>query len=347
MNNCRPSILVAGAGINGMLTAHALLRTGARVSLCDAGSIPESGSASHGLHRLIHPFGKGGEHAAKALKFWRQILAEIGCEGFLSTGVLTTGRTLATDMDIPCVQADRYLLGASRAAPISFAPGYGVLLAKRILNSLAAFLGRIGANLRPGCKVASLNAATGLVTFTSAAHTPEPYDHVVVATGHGTASITGVKAIIGPFRPRRAYVLYMPQDRLPRDLTPRSAWAGLSGANLWGMPPIDGLPAKFGFGGMSHSDTDQSKNDDKVRMGFADVYARLDPRYACLSDGQVASNVYAECPADSRAVTAARCTVLTSDNGMGFKFAPLAAQEAAQQVQVALSADQHWVEPCS
>lgn len=90
-------VLVAGAEINGLMTAHLLLREGAHVTLCDCGPIPNPGAASHGRHRLVHPWHQGEDlsvaaDAERALSSWQKILKELGIDGFETTGVLVHGQ---------------------------------------------------------------------------------------------------------------------------------------------------------------------------------------------------------------------------------------------------------------
>lgn len=336
MNDCKASIVIVGAGINGMLTARLLRYCGARITLYDSGGIPCTHSASYGLHRLIHPFGSNSRYAKKSLILWQDILSELNCEGFIKTGVITNGTENGTE--ISSEQADYYMLGANRAGPVSVDYRFGVLFAKRILNALANSLVDAGVNLQPYRRVASIDPSNACITFTSGGIQPESYDHVVVAAGPGTALICGLQSVVDKFHPQRSYVLCLPAKNIPTKIAPKIAWTNLLGKDLWGMPAINHFPAKFGFGDVSHCDYNQTVKDaDEVIARFIDAYTQIDPRYTCLSDAQVASNVYALCPDESLAVTSEHCTTITSDNGMGFKYSPLAAQEASRQVQNVLS----------
>lgn len=324
------AVLVVGAGINGLMTADALRRAGARVTLCDRGAIPEPSAASHGMHRLIHPFGADEDKAFDALQLWRQALAALGCDGFVASGVLTTRQHTEATGAISPEAAETYFPGASRAGPSVFAPEYGILLAEEILYALVGALHRAGVAMRPKCPVVSVDPEVGKAVFTAKHY--EHYDHIVIAAGHATSAIEGTQGIAGPFRPCRSYVLYLAPNDLPDGFVPTTAWADLLGADLWGMPPVGGRPAKFGFGGASHPDTGKPEKGDLVHERFVQAYTQIDPRYDCLRTGRVASNVFAKISGTSRATTLGRCTVVTSCNGAGFKFAPLAAQEAAGQV---------------
>lgn len=329
MNESTPSVLIAGCGINGLLTALLFQREGLQVTLCDSGSIPEPSAASHGMHRQIHPFGQNGREASQALSMWHKTLRNIGCDGFLKTGMLHAGLDVTPAVAISPEIAEDLVPGSSRAGLVTHATEYGVLLADKILRALASALFRNGAVLRTDCTVEEVDAQTGVVRFTK--HPPKRHDHVVMASGHRTAGIAGLERIASHFAPIRTYVLYMPPDALPDSLIPRTSWVDLFGTDLWGMPPLGKMPAKFGFGGAAHLDTVEPPSTRQIRDQFIDAYGRLDVRYDCLSVGRVASNVYAKVPGVVRAVTDGRCSVITSDNGSGFKFAPLAAYEAFRQ----------------
>lgn len=103
MHDSRPHILIAGAGINGLMAACYTNQAGARVTVCEEGPVPNPDSVSHGAHRLIHPVPPVGRpqdaaRSAQALPLWQAILQDIACEGFVKTGVIGAAVRVAIDV---------------------------------------------------------------------------------------------------------------------------------------------------------------------------------------------------------------------------------------------------------
>ncbi|MDH2400947.1 FAD-dependent oxidoreductase [Bradyrhizobium sp. SSUT18] len=68
-----------------------LVRRGCSVRVIDQGEIPNQFSASHGKHRLLHPWKSDpsrGLDAHAALELWDKLLRELECDGFSRTGVI-------------------------------------------------------------------------------------------------------------------------------------------------------------------------------------------------------------------------------------------------------------------
>lgn len=59
---------------------------------------------------------------------------------------------------------------------------------------------------------------------------------------------------------------------------------------------------------------------------------QIDLSFGYLRRGRVASKIWTEIGSGRRVLRQGRCIAITSDNGGGFKFAPLAAKEACHLV---------------
>ena len=85
-------VLVVGAGIGGLATAHALALRGFAVEVIDAGPIPNPAASSVDEHRVIrHAYGphRGyGRMMPAAFAAWGRLFADVGVAGFARTGSL-------------------------------------------------------------------------------------------------------------------------------------------------------------------------------------------------------------------------------------------------------------------
>jgi len=361
-----PHVLVAGAGINGLLSAYYLHKAGMQVTLCDRGPIPNPHSASHGVHRLIHPWSTAAPGSAdwqrdirdstEALRLWQTLLQATGCDGFARTGVLVAApeaedATLWQDQPLPggavpltAPEAEALLAGATATAGALYFPDFGPLLADRILTRLSAALSHGGVRLRPHCPLRDCDPACGEVVL--GAHPEdcraERFAAVVLATGWRSRALlraAGLAALRHPFAPKRSYVLYLPPHDLPPRLLPRTAWTRFLGEDLWGMPSVRGQEVKFGCGLLTHDADEPPYPPEQIRDGFVRAYGEADPDYDILYTGRVASNIWADCPGSDRFRQSGRCVLVTSDSGGGFKFAPLTGRAAARAVLTTLQND--------
>ncbi|AHD03214.1 hypothetical protein METH_16880 [Leisingera methylohalidivorans DSM 14336] len=348
MPDCHPHILVAGAGINGLMAAYYLIRAGARVTVCEAGPVPNPASASYGAHRLIHPWppaGRPQEAAAaqRALPLWRALLQDIGCSGFVQTGVLVASPEACDaaagehTLRLLPARADALLAGAAEMPGAVLFPEFGVLLAEKILSALCNGLAKRGVEFLPRAPLRGLDTATGAADIAGGA--PQRFDGIVCALGWKSRDlehIAGAGEFLAQFSPRRSYVVYLPEAELPEARRPRTAWTGFLGQDLWGMPALGRNDAKFGCGLLTHSADEPVLPDNEVRAKMAAAYSGADPAYRALLNGRVASNIWAMCPFPGMVQQAGLCTVITSDTGGGFKTAPLAGLAACEAVLAAV-----------
>jgi sarcosine oxidase len=260
-------VIVVGAGVVGLSAAWALLRAGHRPVVVDQGPIPNplaSSSDRHRLIRLAHSADDGrGRIIHEAYAAWDRLWADLGRSHYLETGMLMTAREPG-DWAVSCRAAferdgvahevwDRQTL-AARCPHLLLTDGDwglytatgGALLADRILADLAMLLRERGAELVPHAPAEAVEPARPVVRLRDGRRLGG--DAVVLAAGAWSGAL--LPALAPSLEPRRAVVLYLVP---PPDLA--AGWAGspslldLGGpSDLYVVPPLRGLPLKFGAG---------------------------------------------------------------------------------------------------
>lgn len=341
-------VTVVGAGINGMLAALALNRCGCAVTLLDRGGIPEKSAASYGLHRLIHPWSAqtGYQTAARAqaaLEQWRHLLAEIGApQQFVPCGVLAVGawphrdgdpvavRTVAPDAAVRLLPL---LDGGARESSVLF-PDFGVLMASGILRALVRTLSAQGVHVCPFHPVRRADPGSGDAHLSDGRVVPG--DAVVIAAGTGTpgllAGSPGLRhcAAAGGAA-QRCYVLYADPPAPLVQTAGWPAWASLGG-DTWGMPPLRKVPMKLGYGGLTHPAGPEAPDAAARLSEIVSAYARSYPLFRRIRPRAVRFNHWTRINNDAPFEIEGRCYVTCSDDGAGFKTAPLVARDIANAV---------------
>ncbi|WP_414470953.1 NAD(P)/FAD-dependent oxidoreductase [Microvirga sp. M2] len=212
------SALVVGAGINGLLIGLELVRRGWTVRILDRGGIPNERSASHGRHRLIHPWKSKGHgelsDAKLALALRHELLSEIGYDGFVGTGVIVVNSDEITGVlskaysrsaenisyDDTCKLMPQ--LAGGRFLNSTLYPEYGCLLADQILYALAEYLSKQGVGLLPHQDVHRIDQFDGRVVLSNGDKLQA--DLVFVSAGAGTGHLTGMREPSGGYKGTRA-----------------------------------------------------------------------------------------------------------------------------------------------
>jgi sarcosine oxidase len=342
------SVIIIGAGINGLMIALSMRCAGWSVVVMDKGAIPNPQSASYGRHRLIHPYTPGDPRKAveaeTALNRWEAIWQILERSYFVNTGVLSIeapGQEIMSNVSIvsnclPVVekltiseaQTMMPLLCGGAFESAYLFPRYGVLLADRILVDMVALLVKQGVLFLPHTPARSVDTAGGSVNDT--AGTTRKADCVVVAAGTGTAEILASCAWDGvghaDFVAKRCYVLYA---ETPHRLLPNKgnmpAWVSLYDGDLWGVPPVSGMPLKIGCSAFTHTSmpftpmkTDLCVADEMIRR-----YELRFPQFRHLKPTLLAHNHWTQGPSDSHIYQSGRGFLVSACSGAGFKFAPL------------------------
>jgi glycine/D-amino acid oxidase-like deaminating enzyme len=356
-------VIVVGAGIVGLSAAWALERAGHEPVLLERGPIPNPMAASHDRHRLIrlaHSAGDGRNliiHDAYAA--WDRLWADLGRSHYAETGMLLTARD-PSDWAVACRAGfdrtgtpheiwDRehlarrcpFLALTERDWGLYTARG-GALFADRIVHDLAALLERRGVALRPGAEVAGVDQGRAAVTLAGGERLGA--DAVIVAAGGWTGKL--LPALAPRLEPRRAVVFYLlPPADLAADWEGAPCLLDLGGPDdLYVVPPLDGIPLKFGAGSTSYPedpDAPRALRPDEPERLLAclrpylrdlDRYPVVDHR-VCMYCFSPDERFVAGTLADGRLAYATGCS------GQMFKFGAVMGEQLAAAATGRLSGD--------
>jgi glycine/D-amino acid oxidase-like deaminating enzyme len=336
--------VIAGAGINGLCTAWALVRAGWQVEIAEAGPIPNPLAASSDNHRLIRTHYAGfpvyAARIAEAFAAWAELFADTGTDGYVERGILALSRAAGdwTDRGVaamseagiphqildPVEIARRFPAFATDGVRFgAYTATGGALLADRILAGLAGWLSRSGAALHPGRPVTGLDAATGTALTPQG---PLQRDVLILAAGIGLPAL--VPSVTDGFHPRRALVVYAdPPPDLAAAWADAPCWVDLGHEDdLWGMPPIAGLPLKLGFG-LNTTAGDPATGRQVVPQDTRNILGAYAGRLKGIdrfSHRLTVANFYLMAPAERFHLSRdRRAVVLSADSCHGFKFGAL------------------------
>ncbi len=327
----------------------------------DCGPIPNPFSASHGRHRLIHPYTPDNPDkvvAAKtALQGWDVIWDALGSNHFVKTGVLVI-EAPHQDSAADALNRAKCLDGADKLtvdetiAMMPLASGvefdsayifrdYGVLLADRILAEMVTLLAKRGVCFLDHTAAKSINVASGSVTDDTGM--TRQADCVFVAAGTGTAELLAPDIWQGvsqaDFVAKRCYVLYadVPDQLLPRQ-GGMPAWAALHDDELWGMPPVSGIPLKMGCSGLTHVAGPHCplKQEQLVIKQLMLRYQKKFLQFRHIQPKLLAHNHWTQGPKESHIYQADRVFLVSACSGAGFKFAPLIGAKALEMIEMNL-----------
>ena len=342
------NVIIVGAGINGLMCAYYLLKEGdVEIKVYDQNQIPNPTSASFGKHRLIHPWNNNGcvqiaQKALSALLQWRDILNDIDCDGFERTGVTSLGNEDASSQFIHNI--DVRLLSATTIGElipfledidkgyVHHLPQFGVLFADKIMTDLVQYLKKNGVQFHEGNCAVSIDAQRSEVCFSNGDIVAG--DKIIIAAGYGADAI--VKSSfkkdeysLPSFRPMRCYVAYVKNPKMRIDkIFP--AWASLGVGDMWGMPPLRRIPMKLGCGDFTKPcDPLAADDSNAIAKKIIDKYKQLFPKFDGVEVEYAGINHWAEINSDSDYIEIDRAVIITSDNGAGFKFAPVVSLRVA------------------
>lgn len=341
------SVIIVGAGINGLMCAHFLTRRGISVSVVDRGDIPNPTSASYGLHRLIHPWSEQRDmviaaNAIAALELWQAVLADINSTTFRQTGVVAIEQSDSEVWkDLPTETKNLCREEIAETLPFGSAPEgmsgvyferFGFLYASQILHDLVRHLSMKGVEFHPHSAISDVEPNCGQVVTTKG--TKLVADHVIIAAGVGSGDILKGLGTLNHvrFTSQRCYVAYVssPYSMIQSS---HACWASLGGGDLWGMPPSDGHFMKLGSGQFTREGNEKQPIDAMTTAPqIIAEYAALFPTMGHAKLEKAALNHWTKITAPRGHITQDRLTVITSDNGGGFKFAPFVARNAVAEV---------------
>lgn len=348
-------IIIVGAGIVGLSTAYALLRTGMQhVTLLEQATVDHHRSTSHGLSRLLR-FEYGNdlfytEMVQLSLERWRQLEQVSRRTLYTETGVLVLGReddmytrtsyqTLSErGYPIERLTRQRCLQRFPQFAPHAFDmftynANAGMLLASTILQTLKELIIDLGVTLVEGQRVEHIHYDNPHRPICLQTHTGDELsaDAVLLATGPWVHTLLGDLHL--PVRMTRQHLLYFSHLPVPTFSTP--TFPAFIAGDLYGFPVHSSCTgqgpdwlkvASHSFGAPIDPDAPSIVDELTVSQVAQQAYELIPAlRSACLAhiDSCMYDVSYDEDfildhhPDDPRIVFA------TGLSGHGFKFGPL------------------------
>jgi sarcosine oxidase len=280
-----PDIVIVGAGVFGVWTAHHLINAGARVTLVDAYG-PANARASSGDESRIIRCGYGPDEiyarwARESLTQWRDLFARVGAGQaplFHPCGVLWLGDgndpyveatyTTLNSSGMPVVRLDPIALRerfphiAAGDLPIALLePDCGVIMARRAVQTLVADLEARGAR-HVRAHVESPADGGRLRSVTLGDRQELTADSFVFACGPWLPKVFP-ELLAHRIRPTRQSVIYFGtpagDDRWGPSRTP--AWVDF-GAGIYGVPDLEHRGLKIGLD--RHGAAFDPDSDDRV-----------------------------------------------------------------------------------
>jgi glycine/D-amino acid oxidase-like deaminating enzyme len=332
-------VVIAGAGVTGLLAAVECALAGYHVTVLDRGPIPNPDASSADQHRALRTFAPGDPAAtrrmAAAHRRWLELETLLGARFLRRVGVVTAWPD--GEVDGVLEAAVNAGVPAATVAPeklphIGFPAGTtgvleldaGVLLADRVLRTAARWLDAHPAvRLRPWSAVTEVDGDTGKVTL--AGGEVLGADRVLVAAGPWTPELVGLEVV----RHRQTMLYLRPPAELARwwETAPGAGRVGAD-ARAWLLPPGDGTLLKISSDAVCREvpDTDcagDSPADWTERLLAASILSDVD-RYTVVAAKQCHYLTGEGDALLARVGPAVRARAACG--GTGFATAPLAAR---------------------
>jgi sarcosine oxidase len=347
-------IVVLGGGVVGLSTARALAAGGAAVTLVERGALPNPLASSFDQHRLIREiYGDSDGYCrmvAEAFSAWERLWESLGERHYVETGALAISDRAGDWTDKSARALDRVgiawerldadelrdrfpLLATAENAWGVFTRRGGVLLADRILRTLARDLETRGVTLLTGVPAAGIDPERARIRLADGREIAG--DRLVVAVGAWTAKL--LPQLGHRFLPHRQALAYAVA---PVDLA--GGWEKMPSVidlggpdDLYVVPPVAGTDLKFGAGAHRRpGDPDAPRvaepgEAERVIARFRGRIAGLD-RYRTLRM-QICHYMIAP---DARFVVEAigPSLAVSACSGHGFKFGALLGERIAETV---------------
>jgi monomeric sarcosine oxidase len=299
-------VIVVGAGVFGTWTAWHLARAGKRVLLLDAFGVAHARASSGGESRMIRASYGADEiysrMALASLAAWRWLSERAGLPIFHPLGVLFFFSGDPTYLEQTIEVHQRLGLPTERLAPAElsrrypqldwagvvcglFEPGFGALMARRAVQTLAQALASTGAELRLAA-VLPPEAAASLRAVRTSTGESLAADRFVFACGAWLPRLFPAE-LGGRIFPTRQEVFFIAppsgDDRYGPAKLP--GWAEFDGSDLhYGFPDLEARGFKIAHD--RHGPPIDPDLGDRVasEAGLASVRAYLGRRFPALAD---------------------------------------------------------------
>ncbi len=343
------SVVIAGAGITGLVTAIRCVRAGHRVTVIDRGPVPNHGSSSFDQHRALRALTTENSGAATDLhQRWMQLQQLLGGRFYRRVGVVSGWS--ADRVDAAAAAAARAgmriaVLHPDRLPHIVFPDGYvgvheldaGVLLAERVLHAAVRWLRRHPAvTLRPWTEVVEVD--TDGARLRLADNSWLAGDFVLVAAGAWTRDLVPTATEIH----RQTIVYVRPPQEWANwwEQAPTAGGVGDDGTG-WLLPPGDGTLLKLSATGMCRTVSHLAEDDELDRAAADRCRERLltaPRRYPVVAVRHCHYTVDARTGGADLEQVGPAVWARAAVGGDGFRTAPLVADRIAELAATAVAA---------
>ena len=345
-------VLIAGAGVTGLLTAVACARAGHRVTVVERGPIPNPVSSSFDQQRAIRALDPGDVAATRTAtglhRRWLELEALLGVGFYRRVGAVTGWPADEVDSvlagaaatDVPAAVVDPATL-----PHVVFPVGHvgvletdaGVLLAERVLRAAVRWLrGHPAVTLHPWREVVAVDThATRIVLGDG---TTMAGDLVLVATGAWSRQLVDLPTVL-----HRQTMLYLrpPEDLVPWwEQAPSAGRIGIDG-QAWLLPAGGGTLLKISSTRLCREVATLGEPDDERRraaeLSLSGILAEAD-RYTVAAVKQCHYTVDARTGAAALEQIGPAVWARAAVGGDGFRTAPLVADRIVEQAAQGLAA---------